>query len=242
MSTIASEQRKITCYESDYAGKMLPTTAMNYFQEVSTNQGDDLKIGSEFLKENHLAWFLVKYVIRFNKYPRYKDEIIATTRAIGMDKYCAIRRFTLEDEKGEAMVIADTQWLLVNRETDKMERMDEYPQFDVYDCHEKGEPVFKKIAKIKKVDYAKTFNVRFLDIDFNKHVNHVKYLAWAIEVLPMEVAATMDLTEAKIAYKAQCFYGDTVEALCEKLNEKLYRIDIVNQENTLLCQLELKLN
>jgi len=241
MAVVTSEKRRITCYESDYAGKMLPTTAMNYFQEVSTNQGDTLGIGSDFLNENSIAWFLVKYVIRFKTYPRYKDEVIATTQATGMDKFCAIRRFTIEDKKGDAMVVADTQWMLISRENEKMERISEYPEFDVYDCHEKGEPVFKKIAKIKNVDYAKTFHVRFLDIDFNKHVNHVKYLAWAIEVLPLEVAETMDLTEAKIVYKAQCFYGDTIEALCEKLSEKLFRVDIVNQENVLLCQLELNL-
>jgi medium-chain acyl-[acyl-carrier-protein] hydrolase len=241
MAIVTAEKRKITCYESDYAGKMLPTTAMNYFQEVSTNQGDALGIGSDFLKQNSLAWFLVKYVIRFRRYPRYKDEVIATTQATGMDKFCAIRRFTINDGEDREMVVADTQWMLINREDEKMARISEHPEFDVYGCHDKGEPVFKKIAKIKKVDFAKTFQVRFLDIDFNKHVNHVKYLAWAIEVLPLEVAESMDLTEAKIVYKAQCFYGDTIEALCEKLSESLYRVDIVNQENTLLCQLELNL-
>lgn len=241
MGVITAEKRKIACYEADSMGKMLPTTAMNYFQEVSTNQGDALGIGSDFLYENHLAWFLVKYSIRFNHYPRYKDDVVVTTRATGMDKYCAIRRFTIEDENEEVMVVADTQWLLMNRKNEKMERIDEYPEFDVYDCHEKGEPVFKKLTKINKVNYEKTFDVRFLDIDFNKHVNHVKYLAWAIEVLPLEAAKTMALSEAKIVYKTQCFYGDKVRTLAEMLDEKLYHIDIVNQEDILLCQLELKL-
>lgn len=241
MSIVSAEKKRIACYESDSNEKMLPTTAMNYFQEVSTNQGNALGIGGDFLKENGLAWFLVKYVIKFNEYPLYQDEVTVTTRATGMEKFCATRRFTIEDENGKAKVIADTQWLLINRETEKMERIDEHPEMNAYECFEKGEPIFKKIQKINRIDMEKNFSVRFLDIDFNKHVNHVKYLAWAIEVLPLEVVKTKSLREAKIVYKAQCFYGDAVTALGERIEENQYRIDIINQENTTLCQLTLTL-
>jgi len=241
MSLVYQEKKRVACYESDSTEKMLPTTAMNYFQEASTNQGNQLGLGGDYLKANNLAWFLVKYVIQFNDYPRYQDEVTVTTRATGMDKFCATRRFTIEDASGAERVIADTQWLLINRDTEKMERIDEHPEMDAYQCFEKGQPIFKKIAKINQIDLEKSFSVRFLDIDFNKHVNHVKYLAWAIEVLPLEVVKTKQLSEAKMVYKAQCFYGDQIRALGEQLEENHYRIEIVNQDNTVLCQLELML-
>lgn len=242
MAIITKEKKRIACYESDSMGKMLPTTAMNYFQELSTNQGDTLGIGGDFLKENQIAWFLVKYVIFFKSYPQYKDKVTVTTEATGMDKFCATRRFTIEDSQGEPIVIVNTQWLLMNRTTKKMERINNYPEFDAYDCFEKGEPLFKKVAKLSGCDLEKTFNVRYLDIDFNNHVNHVKYLAWAIEVLPLEVVKTKVLRETKIIYKAQSFYGDQVKAMGEMVGEGHYRVDIVNQENALLCQLELILD
>lgn len=241
MSLVYQEKKRVACYESDSTEKMLPTTAMNYFQEASTNQGNQLGLGGDYLKANNLAWFLVKYVIRFNDYPRYQDEVTITTRATGMDKFCATRRFTIEDASGAESVIADTQWLLINRDTEKIERIDEHPEMDAYQCFEKGQPIFKKIAIINQIDLEKSFSVRFLDIDFNKHVNHVKYLAWAIEVLPLEVVKTKQLSEAKMVYKAQCFYGDQIRALGQQLEENHYRIEIVNQDNTVLCQLELML-
>jgi len=242
MAIISKEKRRIACYESDSNGRMLPTAAMNYFQELSTNQGDILGIGGDFLKDKQIAWFLVKYVIEFIAYPNYKDEITVTTEATGMDKFCATRRFTIEDFSGQPTVIANTQWLLINRETERMERINNHPEFDAYECFEKGLPLFKNLAKISDHKLEKTFNVRFLDIDFNKHVNHVKYLAWAIEVLPLEVVKKMALREVKITYKAQCFYGDQVKAIGEMVGEYHYRVDIVNQENIMLCQLELLLD
>lgn len=242
MAIMTKENKQIACYESDTMGKMLPTAAMNYFQELSTNQGDSLGIGGDFLKENKIAWFLVKYVIRFKSYPQYKDNVTVTTEATGMDKFCATRRFTIVDSQGEEAVIADTQWLLMNRVTDKMERINNYSDFDAYACFEKGTPLFKKLAKISKCDLEKTFDVRYLDIDFNNHVNHVKYVAWAIEVLPLEVVKTKVLKEIKISYKAQSFYGDQVRVMVEMVKEGHYCVDIINQENTLLCQLELILD
>ncbi|MGV8907329.1 MAG: acyl-[acyl-carrier-protein] thioesterase [Acetobacterium sp.] len=242
MAIITKEKKRIACYESDSKGKMLPTAAMNYFQEISTYQGDILKVGGRFLQENRISWFLVKYVIRFIAYPRHKDEVTITTEATGMDKFCGTRRFTIEDSKGEKAVIADTQWLLMNRATERMERINNYSEFEAYGCFEKGEPLFKKLTKISRFDLEKTFNVRYLDIDFNNHVNHVKYLAWAIEVLPLEAIKTGVLREIRIIYKAQGFYGDQVKALGEMIAEGHYRVDIVNQENSLLCQLELILD
>jgi|LGVF01.2.fsa_nt_gb medium-chain acyl-[acyl-carrier-protein] hydrolase len=242
MGLIEKEKKKIACYECDATGKMLPTTAMNYFQELSTSQGDKLGIGGKFLNENKIAWFLVKYVIQFKNYPLYQEEISITTEAIGMDKFCAIRRFKILDANQELNIIALTQWLLVNRETQKMERVNQYKKFDAYECFEKGEPLFKNMKKITQVDLEKTFQVRFLDIDFNQHVNHVKYLEWAIEILPLALVKERDLKEVKIVYKAQSFYGDQVKARGQIMDNNHYRIDIVNQENSLLCQLELELN
>jgi len=239
MSLVYQEKKRVVFNETATTEKMLPTTAMNYFQEASTNQGNQLGLGGDYLKENNLAWFLVKYSIRFNDYPRYQDEVTVTTRATGMEKFCATRRFTIEDASGVVKVTADTQWLLINRETEKMERIDEHPEMDAYQCFEKGEPIFKKISKMNQVDLEKRFSVRFLDIDFNQHVNHVKYLAWAIEVLPLEVVKSRVLAEAKIVFKAQCFYGDQIRALGEQLEKDHYRVDIVNQDEITLCQLEL---
>ncbi|WKY48289.1 thioesterase [Eubacteriaceae bacterium ES3] len=241
MGVIAEEFRQIACYESDIYGKILPTAVMNYFQEVSTNQGIALGVGADYLSQKQLAWFLVKYDIRFEKTPEYRSQVRVTTEATGMDRYCAVRQFKITDLDHNDLIVADTQWLLINRETQKMESVDAHPEFMVYNCFEKKEPIFKKLPRLKNPLTGKKFEVRFLDIDFNNHVNHVKYIAWGIEALPLEIVKTKELKRAKIVFKEQCFYGDQVEVLSEAVEEDIYRIEILNQQQKLLCQLELTL-
>ncbi|WKY45289.1 thioesterase [Eubacteriaceae bacterium ES2] len=239
MGVIAEEFRQIACYESDIFGKLLPTAAMNYFQEVSTNQGIALGIGADYLRQKHLAWFLVKYDIRFDKIPDYGSQVRITTEATGMDRYCAVRQFKITDLDHNNLIVANTQWLLINTENQKMESVENHPEFSAYDCFEKKEPIFRKLSRLKMASASKKIEVRFLDIDFNNHVNHVKYLAWAIEALPMEIVKTRTLKQAKIVFKEQCFYGDEVEVLSELIDENIYGIEIMNQNQKLLCQLEL---
>ncbi len=242
MGKIAEEIKRVACYEADIYGKLLPTEAMNYFQETSTNQGEKLGLGGDFLVENQLAWFLVKYDIHFNDYPKYKESIKIKTQATGMDRYCAVRRFSMERENKLPSIYADTQWLLINRETGKMEPIDKHKEFDAYGCFEKKEPIFRRIPRVKNIISQKYFDVRFLDIDVNHHVNHVHYLAWAIESLPLATIQTKVLKRAKMVFKAQCFYGDRVVVNTQKCQENSYLVEILNQEKTLLCQLELMLN
>lgn len=242
MGIIAEEKKRVTNYEADIYGKLLPTEAMNYFQEISTNQGEELGIGGDFLEKNQISWFLVKYDIHFNDYPRYRENIKIKTEATGMDRYCAIRRFKIERENEQPSIYADTQWLLINRETKKLEPIDKYIEFNLYGCFEKKEPIFKRLPRVKNVLNQKHFEVRFLDIDVNRHVNHVNYLAWAIETLPLSVIQTRVLRRAKIVFKAQCFYGDQVFVKSEKLDQNLFLMEILNQKDDLLCQLELTLS
>lgn len=241
MGIIAVEEKRVACYEADIYGKLLPTEAMNYFQETSTNQGEELGLGGEFLAAKQLAWFLVKYDIHFNGYPTYKETVKVTTQATGMDRYCAIRRFSIDRDGALPSIYADTQWLLVNRQTNKMEAIDRHPEFDGYGCFEKKEPLFRRLTRVKNPVNQKKFDVRFLDIDINHHVNHVHYLAWAIESLPLDIIQTKLLKRARIIFKAQCFYGDRVVVKNEKYDENSYLVDILNQEDRLLCQLELTL-
>lgn len=241
MGIIAEEFRQIACYESDIFGNILPTTVMNYFQEASNNQGYALGVGLDYLNQKNLAWFLVKYDIRFEKSPTYQSRVRITTEATGMDRCCAVRQFKITDLDHNDLIVADTQWLLINRESQKMESVDNHPDFSVYGCSEKKEPIFKKIGRLKNPTASRNFEVRYLDIDINNHVNHVKYMAWAIESLPLDVIKTKKLKRARIVFKEQCFYGDQVTVLNQLIEDDCYGVEVVNQGNKLLCQLELTL-
>lgn len=60
------------------------------------------------------------------------------------------------------------------------------------------------------------FKALFEDLDFNRHVNNVAYLRWAVEGLPPEVLFARRPMEIEINYRSETFYGDAIEVITQK--------------------------
>lgn len=239
MGIVYEKKQKINGYECTYNYQLQPTAALNYFQQTSQEQSEQLGVGPEVLDEMGLAWFLVKYKLQFHEYPKFNDEVMVETEAIAFDKFAAHRRFAIKSLDGRMMVEGDTEWMLQNRRENRLERLSNVPELDVYESGHENHFKLKRVAKVEEWAESKNFQVRYLDIDFNSHVNHVKYLAWALETLPLEKVKAGEIETAKIIYKNQGFYGDMITVKSAEIDENTYRMDIENQEGILLCQIEM---
>lgn len=241
MGIIYKKKQKINGYECAYNYKLQPTAALNYFQQTSQEQSEALGVGPEALDKMGITWFLVKYQIKFYEYPRFNDEVMLETEAMSFDKFAAHRRFAIKGLDGRMMVEGDTEWMLQNLSEKRLERISNVPELDVYESDHKNKFKLKRLTKVESWTEAKNFQVRYLDIDFNSHVNHVKYLAWALETLPLTKVKTAEVETAQIIFKNQGFYGDMITVKASEIGDNTYRMDIENQEETLLCQIEMTL-
>lgn len=239
MGLIYRRKQPINGYECTPDFKVQPTAVMNYFQQVSQEQSEALGVGAKKLDDMAVAWFLVKYDIHFHAYPICGQSVDVETEALAFDKFAARRRFAICDEEGKPMIEADTEWMLLNRRENKVERLDGSDFAEVYGVRQGARFKMPKLAKVSTWESEKTFQVRYLDIDHNGHVNHVKYLAWAIESLPIDRVTTTSLSEARIIFKNQCFYGDLATVHAAQIDVNTFRMDITNQEGVLLSQIEL---
>ena len=51
----------------------------------------------------------------------------------------------------------------------------------------------ERLEKVKNKEYVSNFKVRYSDIDFNKHVNNVKYVQWFMDSVPQEIREEYEL-------------------------------------------------
>ena len=61
----------------------------------------------------------------------------------------------------------------------------------------------EKVEKMQTAEYSKVFNIRYSDIDSNKHVNNVKYVEWGLEVIPVEVITNYELKRVKVDFEKE---------------------------------------
>ena len=63
------EKIQVKYSEIDYKQAVKPSAILNFFQDMASENAENLGFGYSFITKKSLAWFLLKYRIEFAKYP-----------------------------------------------------------------------------------------------------------------------------------------------------------------------------
>ncbi|MFL0269456.1 acyl-[acyl-carrier-protein] thioesterase [Candidatus Clostridium radicumherbarum] len=223
---VYEKEYEIHYYEVDYKKRVLITSIVDYLEDSATKQSDELGIGMDYLVENNLGWVLYKWNIHMYKYPVYGEKILIRTCPCAMKKFYAYRTFELLNSNGETLGKAESVWFLLNIEKRRPVRVSE----DILSAYgltsNDDKPLeIENIKSLENYNYEKQFSVRYSDIDTNRHVNNEKYIAWAIETLPLDTVLNYTLKNIKVTYEKETIYGEDIRVLTE----------IEQGENNIIC-------
>lgn len=237
-----SKDYEIHYYEVDFRKRMHMTRLVDFLGDIATCQSENLGVGMDYLSSKGLGWVIYKWDIKIHKYPVYGETITVKTTPYGLRSFYAYRKFEVLDKNGELIAEAGSVWLLVNAEKKRPVRIDK-EMFFAYGIDEgcKDTIEIDNISKSERTDGEKIFNVRYSDIDTNKHVNNSKYASWAIEVVPMDIVLDYSMKRMKIIYQKETKYGEIISSKVQIDNtgsEVLCRHCIQDGEGNLLTLLE----
>jgi medium-chain acyl-[acyl-carrier-protein] hydrolase len=214
------KEYEIHYYEIDFKRRALITSIVDFLGDIATKQSEELGVGIDYLKANNCAWVLYKWNIDIYRYPTYGEKIKIRTCPYSMRKFYAYRNFEIFGGDGELIGRADSIWFLINIEKRRPVRIGK-DIFDFYGVDLEDESVLEieDIEKPANPAYENTFNVRYSDIDTNRHVNNAKYIAWAIETVPMNIVLNYTLKNIKVTYEKETKYGETIKIFTEIRDE-----------------------
>ena len=166
-------------------GRMGLHALLNYLQDCSTFQSEELGLGVEALHEIRRIWMLASWQVVIERYPMFKEEITIGTQAVGHDALFARRNFFIKNKAGEMLVKANTNWIYVNMDTGHAEPLEEA-------CvapYGKEAPLPMEIAprkiRIPKATAEEGCHVIISEehLDSNLHVNNGQYVRIAENAL-----------------------------------------------------------
>ncbi|MFV0528188.1 MAG: acyl-[acyl-carrier-protein] thioesterase [Lachnospiraceae bacterium] len=181
---------------------------INYFQDASTFQSEDIGYGIDKLAEFGVGWVLSSWQIVIKRAPAMGEEILISTWAYNFDRLFGYRNFTLENEAGEVLAYANSVWVLVDTKKG-------HPAHMIPEIAEAYLPLDEKLAmeyaprKIplpKEMQEKEPFLVRYFHLDSNHHVNNAQYVQMAREFIPVD----FKIVEMRAEYKQQAVLGDEV--------------------------------
>ena len=207
---------QIKSYETDKNGFLRVPTLLNIFQDAADGSACELGLGMEFCLFKGLAWVGSNYHIKINRLPKIHENIKVQTWPSAEKMLGAIRDFVVYDEGGDVIILASSQWILIDFEKKRpLSLKNNLPQYQVID-ERALDTDFAKIAEPTNITCRKEFNVRFDDIDINGHVNNAVYPLWASEAVAEDFRTAHEPQEIEIAFKKECKYGERIEVLTEE--------------------------
>lgn len=87
---------------------------VDYFQDASTFQSEDLGIGIDFLKEKDLLWVMSAWQVVVHRYPALGEKIRIGTIPYELRGFMGLRNFFMDTEDGERLAQANSFWSLIN--------------------------------------------------------------------------------------------------------------------------------
>ena len=165
--------------EVDEDRKLSLTGVINYMQDCSTFQSEDLNMGIDYLAEKHRAWLLSSWQIVVDRYPKLGERIVVSTWPYDFKGIYGYRNFTIQDPEGSYLVRANSNWFFFDTEHGVPVRVGEE------DIRGYGVGQEKKLSmdyaprKIPLPDEYEEFPaiaVAAHHIDTNHHVNNAQYV------------------------------------------------------------------
>lgn len=187
-------------------GRMTLTSAMELIQDCSVLWLESEPSFREYIFEKNLGMFLISRQADIVRLPVYGEKITVKTSIYDCNRFMGYRNTVLYGENGLPCLMTWGLGLFVNLDTGKTTRI---PQNEIekinLDRKFKMEYLDRKISVPKSFGrYSNAIVVKNSDIDFYQHMNNVKYIEIALELLPVNFR----INRLRIEYKKSARLGD----------------------------------
>lgn len=198
---------RIRYSECDSQCKLRLEALLNYFQDASTFQSEELGAGFEYLEPRNLVWVLASWQIDIKRYPVLGERVVIGTHPHDFKGFLGSRNFCMMTEEGEMLAQANSLWTLLNFDTMKptmapKELTDKYevePPLEM-------EYVGRKIRIEGEAIPGEPIVVRKQHLDSNYHVNNAQYVSMAVDCLPEGFL----IGGLRVEYKKQAHLNDVL--------------------------------
>lgn len=209
---------RIRYSEVDIRGHVTLPSVIDYFQDCSSFQSEELGVGMEYLTAHKLAWVLSSWQIEVNRYAEMGERIRVSTWPYGFKGFFGYRNFKMEGEGDELLAYANSVWTLLDLEKGRPARL----PCEMLESYQLSpslpmECESRKVPFPEEMEAREPFPVHKYHIDTNKHVNNGKYVSMAQEYLPLG----FQTGKMRVEYRKAAVYKDMIFPFVAKAQGKV---------------------
>lgn len=210
MATISSYPFTIQPENVDFTLRASVASIISYMLNVAGTDAHLKGFGVEALQGHSFTWVLSRLAVDINTQPRQYSNIEIDTWVNEFNRLSSTRNFKMRI--GEDVIAAGvSQWCMLNMETRQAVDMTQLK--DIYERAMVAEPSpITAPARLRDIEPQASVSrpVVYSDIDFNRHVNTLRYIDLIFDSLPIELIEKNNGMRLDINFIAEALYGEVL--------------------------------
>lgn len=201
--------------ECNPQGEMPLTLLMTRIIEIATWHANSWGVGYARLIQDNQVWVLSRVTIEVTSMPRVNQEYTLTTWIEDYNRHFSQRNMRLDDAQGNPLGYVRTIWMVIDMNTRASVDISQlsYICENISDlpCPIESQSHLRPIQQGHAIDY--TFG--YMDCDFNRHANTVRYLAHLMNLFDMDCYDHYFIRRMEIAFIKETHYGETAQFIID---------------------------
>lgn len=232
MAEISTYNYRIEPQDVDFTLRASASSVISYMLNVAGIDADRKGFGVESLQSNSVTWVLSRLGIEISTQPEQYDSIDIDTWVNEFNRLSSTRNFRMH-QGDKVLASGVSQWCMLNMETRQVVDMSLLKE--TYERAMVAEPSpISAPARLRPTEPTTTSSrpVVYSDIDFNRHVNTLRYVDMVFDAIPLEVIERNNGMRIDFNFIAEARYGETL-TIGTSSEGNTYQFEISSEGKTL---------
>lgn len=192
--------------------------------------------GTDAVMRDNNSWVLSRIAIEFDYMPRQYDDYKIRTWINDSGRIISVRNFVVTNAEGAVFGRATSHWCMINLSTRRpcdlapvLEGCRKYVFDEPAPCEAP-----RKLAAVE-TETAVEHRIVYSDIDFNSHVNTLRYIEMMVDVLPMDAISEPHALRFDIHFVKESRYGQSL-TIGYRNEESGWLFEIKDNDGAVICR------
>ena len=192
--------------------------------------------GIQVLAGENFGWVLSRLCVELDYMPKEYDQLDIHTWISDYNRLSSTRNFTLTDSEGKIFGRAVSQWCMLDFNTRMpvdMNTLAKVHDGTIVDAPSPCERP-RRVAAVKGDEVVK-HRVVYSDIDFNRHMNTMRYIDMVCDTMPIELLETYQSVRMDVNFMKEALYGDVISLKAQQ-NGDVQAYEFSSESGDALCR------
>lgn len=208
----------------------------NYILNTAGKDAQGKGFGVDALAPQNLTWVLSKLVIEIDSRPEQFADFDLTTWVNENSRLVSTRNFELADASGKVFCRSLSQWCMldfVKRIPVALSTIEE--MYSPYICTAPSPCELPLRLRAIEPEVVCEHKVVYSDIDFNSHMNTMRYIGMMVDMLDIELLKSNRPLRLDVHFMNECLYGQVLKVGMQTVgNQTLF--EVTRDDGVVACR------